>query len=210
MIKVIPAIIAKDIDEIAKKMSLVEPYVDWVQIDVSDGIFTSNVTWNRPEELKNIVSNISLEMHLMIANSAKDINGWIASGAKRIIVHVDDKSNQEEVAAMAKKAKDGGVSFGIALSPEVLVNDIKSLVPLADVVLLLAVNPGFSGQEFNESTLEKITDLRKIFPNVIIEIDGGINPETAKKCVAAGANILVSASYIFDSPNIKEAIDSLT
>ena len=189
MVQIIPAIIAKDINEISQKISLVEPYIDWVQIDVSDGIFTSNITWNNPQELRAIQSKISLEMHLMIENPTEHIDGWVNSGAKRIIVHVNSKSTQEETAAMAKKAKSGGVSFGIALSPEVLVEDVKNLVPLADVVLLLAVSPGFSGQEFNESVLQKISDLRKAFPNVIIEVDGGINPTTAKKCVAAGAGV---------------------
>ena len=217
MIEIIPAIIAKDIDEISQKISLVEPYVNWVQIDVSDGIFTPNVTWNNPQELaprlrsgqKNILSNIFLEIHLMIKNPAEHIDSWIDSGAKRVIIHVDSGSNQEEVNAMAKKAKSKDVSFGIALNPEVLVKDIKNLIPIADVVLLLAVAPGFSGQEFNESILEKISHLRKMFPDVIIEIDGGINAAVAKKCVEAGANILVAASYIFGAPDIKEAIEVL-
>jgi len=210
MTEIIPAIIGKDINEIAQKILLVKPYVKWVQIDVSDGIFTPNITWNNPEELNVISPGVLLEIHLMIASPAKYFNDWVASGAKRIIIHVNNQSHQEEVAAMAKKAKDKGVSFGIALTPEVLVKDIKNLVLVADVVLLLAVSPGFSGQKFDESILKKIGNLRKEFGNVIIEVDGGINPAVAKKCVAAGADILVSASYIFTSPNIKEAIENLT
>ena len=209
MVEVIPAIIAKDIGEISQKISLVEPYTDWVQIDVSDGIFTPNVTWNNPRELRAIQSKVSLEMHLMIKNPAEHIDSWINFGAKRIIVHVDSQSRQEEITAMAKKVKENAVSFGIALSPEVLVEGVKNLVPSADVVLLLAVSPGFSGQEFDESILKKISDLRKMFPDVIIEIDGGVNPEVAKKCIEAGANILVSASYIFNASDIEQAIEKL-
>lgn len=207
--EIIPAIIGKDITEIARKIALVEPYVKWAQIDVSDGIFTPNTTWNSSEELHSIITEVSLELHLMIEDPAKHLDYWVISGAKRIIVHVNSASTHEEVAAMAKKAKSGGVAFGIALSPEVSVEDVKSLVPLADVVLLLAVSPGFSGQKFNESILRKARDLRKAFPNVIIEVDGGINPVTAKTCVEAGADILVSGSYIFESADIKEAIENL-
>ncbi len=207
--EIIPAIIAKDIDEISQKILLVKPYVNWVQIDVSDGIFTPNVTWNNPQELKHISSGVSLEMHLMISDPAQHIDGWINSGAKRIIVHVDAKTSYEEVEAMAKKAKNSNVAFGIALNPDVGIDDIKNVVPLADIVLLLAVSPGFSGQKFNESILEKIRDLRKMFSDVMIEIDGGVNPDIAKKCIEAGANILVSASYIFEAPDIGKAIESL-
>lgn len=209
MTEIIPAIIGKDITEIAGKISQVEPFSKWAQIDVSDGIFTPNVTWNKPEELKSITFGVSLELHLMIVRPADHISAWIDSGAKRIVIHVDGRTGEEEVAAMAQQVKEKGISFGIALNPDVSVEAVEKLVPLADVVLLLAVSPGFSGQEFKDSILEKITHLRKEFPNAIIEIDGGINATTAKKCVEAGANILVSASYIFDSPNIKEAIQSL-
>ena len=209
MIEVIPAIIGKNITEIAQKILLVAPYVRWVQIDVSDGIFTPNTTWNRPEELKKITAEVSLELHLMVANPAEHMSDWIASGAKRIIVHVDSASNYDQINTMADMAKSKGVSLGIALSLEVQPETVKNLVPLADLVLLLAVSPGFSGQQFDESILEKIRYLRRIFPDVIIEIDGGITPPVAKKCVAAGANMLVSSSYIFGAPNIKEAIEEL-
>jgi len=207
--EIIPAIIAKNIDEISKKISQVEPYVNWVQIDVADGVFAPNVTWNNPVELRALQTKVSLEIHLMIADSARHFDSWVNSGAKRIIVHVDSASPQEEIAAMAAKAKEQGVSLGIALSLEVSPEDVKKLVPLADVVLLLAVSPGFSGQEFNESVLEKIRYLKKEFANVKIEIDGGVNPEVAKKCVEAGADMLVSGSYIFNAANIEEAIDEL-
>src|SRR3989338_9121633 len=98
--EIIPAIIAKNIDEISKKISQVEPYVNWVQIDVADGVFAPNVTWNNPVELRALQTKVSLEIHLMIADSARHFDSWVNSGAKRIIVHVDSASPQEEIAAM--------------------------------------------------------------------------------------------------------------
>src|SRR3989344_4742161 len=98
--EIIPAIIAKNIDEISKKISQVEPYVNWVQIDVADGVFAPNVTWNNPQELQNLQSKVSFETHLMITDPARHFDGWVNSGAKRIIVHVDSATPQEEIGAM--------------------------------------------------------------------------------------------------------------
>ncbi len=209
MVQIIPAIIAKNIEELEEKIKIIEPYTDWVQIDVSDGIFTPNINWNNPEDLKKIKSNVALEIHLMISNPEDFMDEWIDSGAKRIIVHVSNKSDFEGVKIISEKVKSRGLQFGIGLSPEVSVVDVQNIIPLADVVLLLAVDPGFSGQQFQPVVLEKIKDLRKLFPDVKIEIDGGINEETADQCIKAGADILVSASYIFDSENIEKAIATL-
>ena len=92
---------------------------------------------------------------------------------------------------------------------DIALEAVDRLIALVDTVLLLAVDPGFSGQEFQPAILEKITDLRKKFPDVTIEVDGGINPKTAKQCIEVGADVLISASYIFDSPNLQEAIEAL-
>jgi len=209
ILEIIPAIIAKNIDEISHKLKMVEPYCDWVQIDVSDGIFTKNTTWNNPAELKNINTKASLEAHLMISDTESHIAEWIDSGVKRILVPVDSTSDFQKILQMAEAVKSKGLQFVIALNPEVLIDEVKELIPLSDIVLLLAVNPGFSGQKFLPETIKKIRDLRKEFPDVKIEVDGGINKETAKECVKAGADILVSASYIFESKDIKRAIEDL-
>lgn len=209
MMEVIPAIIAKNFEELKEKIKKVEAFVSWVQIDVSDGIFTPNVTWNNPSDLKNLKSEVQLEIHLMINNPQKFIEGWTGSGVKKIIIHVDAKSDFEEIKSISKKIKNRGVQFGIALTPEVSVTDVENIIPIADVVLLLAVNPGFGGQEFQPKTLEKIKTLRELFPHATIEVDGGINLETTKQCVEVGADILVSGSFIFNSNNIEEAIQKL-
>ncbi len=207
--KIIPAIIPKSFDDLKEKLDKVVPYTDWVQIDISDGIFTPNTTWNNPADLEKIKTDVNLEIHLMIKNPEDYIEEWIGSGAKRIIVHVSSVDEYRKIDVIAKKIKSRGLEFGVGLSPDVSVDSVKEIITLADIVLLLAVNPGFSGQQFQPAILEKIKDLRKLFSNVKIEVDGGINKETAKQCIDAGADILVSASYIFDSDNIKEAIETL-
>lgn len=208
MTEVIPAIITKDIQELKRKIALVEPYVKWVQIDVSDGVFAPNITWNNPLDLKSFAVSVLLEVHLMVADPDRQVDDWISSGARRIIFHID-QLEREEVAKILKKAQSKGVDMGVALKPETDLGLIKSLASEVKLVLLLAVSPGFSGQRFNETVLEKIKILNRDCPDVIIEVDGGINLETGKKCLEAGADILVSGSYIFDSGNIKESIEEL-
>lgn len=219
MAQVIPAILEKEFSQIQRKIALVEPYVNWVQIDVSDGNFAPNVTWNNPEDLQNLDASLFIEVHLMISNPEKYLDAWISSGAKRIIVHIGGVSEERShtlqddlfhsVLDMAKQVRDQGLEFGIALNPEVAISVIEDLIPKADLILFLAVAPGWGGQKFKEIVLEKIKSLRKSHPEVKIEVDGGITPETGKKCIEAGADILVSGSYIFNSEDIQKAIDDL-
>src|SRR3989344_1066839 len=204
MIEIIPAIIAKSFEELEQKINEIVPYTDWLQIDISDGIYTPNTTWNNPKELQNLKTKINLEIHLMISCPENQFEKWILQNVKRIIFHVDSKSGYEKVKEISETLKNKDIQFGIALNPEVTIEQVKNLITLADIVLLLGVTPGFSGQKFQPKTLEKIKKLRELFPGGIIEVDGGINPETAKQCIEAGASILVSGSYIFNSKNIKE------
>ena len=209
MTEVIPAIIAKSFDELEDKLKKVETFVDWVQIDISDGIYTPNVTWNNPTDLHNIKSSVNIEVHLMIKDPERHIAEWIDSGAKRIIVHVSSENDYQKISEIAKLVKERGLEFGIAITPEIHVESVEKIIPLVGIVLLLAVDPGFSGQKFQPIILEKIKCLRALFPIVTIEVDGGINVKTAKECIEAGANAVISASFIFDSENYEEAIATL-
>ena len=209
MVQIIPAIIAKSFEELQEKIDKVSPYSDWAQIDVSDGIYTPNVTWNNPKELPNLKTNLNLEIHLMINNPENHITDWVKAGAKRIIVHINSKNDYQKINKISEILKNKNVQLAIALNPNISVEEIQNLIPLADTILLLAVTPGFSGQMIQPIILEKIKKLRELFPGVKIEVDGGINPETAKECIKFGADILVSQNYIFSSNNIKEAIESL-
>lgn len=214
--EVIPAILAKTFSELKEKIRQVESYVNWVQLDILDGNFAPNLTWNNPQELDAQDFSVFLEAHLMVLNPDKILDAWLASGIKRIIVHIEavgsEKSHtktdplQHKVIDMSQKVREAQVQFGLALNPETPISAVKDFLDYCDLVLLLAVSPGFGGQKFKEEVLPKISEVRKITDKVKIEVDGGINLVTGKKCAEAGADILVSNSYIFNSDNIKKAI----
>lgn len=206
MAEIIPAIIAKDFQEIKKKIRQVEPYTKWIQLDIMDGDFVPNTTWNNPKDLMKMDFSIFLEAHLMISEPEKYVDRWIEVGIKRTIVHIEAVKNLKKIVEKCRQKK---VEIGLALNPETSSGVIDDLMNQIDLVLILAVSPGFGGQKFKKETLRKIVDLRQKYPRVKIEVDGGINPETAKKCVKAGADILISGSYIFKSKNIAQAIDKL-
>lgn len=168
--------------------------------DVADGMFTFNRSWNEPELLAEIAPGFSFEAHLMTENPASMAKRWLSAGAKQIIVHKEAASPNAfaEIAAMAKKA---GAEAALALNPETSVAEVKHYFNYASSFLILAVHPGLSGQKFLPLVLEKISSLRREVPNAKIEVDGGINPETARLAIDAGADCLVSGSDIFGNSN---------
>ena len=203
MIEIIPTIIAKDFKELEEKIRKVEPYVDWVQLDVMDGQFVANSTWNKPADLKNLKTNLKLEAHLMIKNPEENIDDWIESGLKRIIIHFESTKQPEEV---IRKIRGAGLETGIAINPETPIEIVDDFIARLDLILVMTVQPGRGGQTFLEETLDKIKNLRDKYKDVNIEVDGGINPETAPKVIQAGANLLASGNAIFKSDDIEETI----
>lgn len=210
MIQIIPAIIAKDFQELKDKINQIEPFVEWAQLDVMDGKFVDNTTWNNPSDLRELKTNLKLEAHLMVENPEEVIDDWIESGVKRIIVHCE---STERLYKIVEKIQKAGLEAGIAINPETSVNVLNSLF-IADylspiTILIMTVRPGRGGQEFLEATLGKVIILREKYKNVNIEVDGGINLETVSKVVRAGANILIIGSAIFESEDIKKTIKEL-
>lgn len=208
MVEIIPAILEKNRAEVITAIKKVESYVDWVQFDVMDGIFVTNNTWDLPDA--NFAENFSVKMeaHLMIANPALKIGDWLKAGVKRIIIQ-REAINDADFSVVAKKCAAAGVEVGIALSPRISALTIGKIISFINIVLCLGVDPGFSGQVFQSGVLEKISWLRKNNSRLKIEADGGINKKTAREAIAAGADILVSRSYIFDSDNPEERIKEL-
>jgi len=206
MIEIIPAIIPKFFQEIEEKIKLVEPYVDWVQLDVMDGKFVNNLTWTNPNDLKSLNTNLNLEVHLMINNPEEAIDDWIESGVKRIIIHYESTDKHKEI---IEKVKRAGLEIGLAINPETSIEVIDEFYKDIDLVLIMSVNPGFGNQDFLNESVDKIRQLRERYKNVNIEVDGGVNLETAPNVIKAGANILISGSAIFKSNNIEETIKKL-
>ncbi len=208
-IKVAPSILSADFSSLGKEIKKVElAGADIIHIDVMDGHFVPNITIGAVV-VKSIrkVTKLPLDVHLMIENPGKFIDDFVAAGSDMITVHIEAMSSAK-LKAQSAKLKKQGIKFGISLNPATPLSKIKNILNFVDFVLVMSVNPGFSGQKFKFEVLSKIRELRSIF-NGDIAVDGGINDEIAKKAVFAGADILVAASCIFNSNDYKKTIRRL-
>lgn len=206
MIEIIPSINVRTFPEVLERIKKVEPYVSWCHLDVTDGIFSKHLTWHEPRDLLNLETKLNLEVHLMTEEPEKIITDWFVKPIKRLIVHLEAVKAPEFI---IQKCRDVGVEIGLAINPETFWGKLESWFGKVDIYQVLAVHPGPSGQKIQEGIYDKIVHIRKACSECIIEIDGGINPETAREALRVGANLLVSGSYIFESDNIAKALDEL-
>lgn len=216
IVEIVPAIIAKNFEELERKIRQVEPYVKSVQIDIMDGIFVSNKTWNNPEELKNIKTNLEIEAHLMVEDVVGEAEKWLNSGVKRILAHWEAMTEdlRFKIYELRKKIQEKGIEFGIVLNLETPINvlsDFSSIInyQLLIIQLMSIAKIGAHGYPFSEEVIPKIKALREKYPDVKISVDGGINLENAKRVKEAGADILVVGSTIFESKDIGKIINGL-
>jgi len=207
VILVAASILAADFDNLPEEITAVERAgTDLVHVDVMDGRFVSNKTAFSPELLKKLRKSCSIpfDVHLMVDIPKEYVKKYTES-VDIITIHVERATREEfiKIKIFLKNKK-----VGVALNPGTSINRVIPFIPYADIILIMAVNPGFGGQRFIPGALEKIKALRKIYKGQI-EIDGGINAETARLAVAAGADILVAGTYIFGNQSYAEAINSL-
>jgi ribulose-phosphate 3-epimerase len=208
-IKIAPSILSADFNNLAAELKKVQRAgADLIHIDIMDGHFVPNITIG-PVVVKKIrkATKLPLDVHLMIENPLKYIGDFVNAGSDMITVHIETVSIKE-LAAISKGLKSQGVKSGVSLNPATPLAKIKAALPLVDFVLVMSVNPGFSGQEFIPGALKKIKALRAIFKKDI-SVDGGINNITGRLAKEAGANILAAGSYIFGAKDIRAAINSL-
>lgn len=201
--KIVPAIIAKSQEELSERILKVKNYVDRVQLDVMDGKFVPNLSIDFDFDLPE--TNCHFEAHLMIENPME----WIEKNYMKvdtILAHFESCSNPDEVIDLVKKKKK---QVGFVLNPETSITKIRMYLDVIDQILIMTVNPGFYGSPFLPEMVGKISKLRKIAPDLDIEVDGGITPSTIGLVDKAGANLFVSGSYIVKSQNVKEAINNL-
>lgn len=209
MIRIAPSILSADFSKLAFELKKVEAAgADLIHVDIMDGHFVPNITIG-PVVVKYIrkATSLPLDVHLMIENPAKYIDAFVKAGSDMITVHIETVTIKE-LAAIAKGLKKSRVKLGISLNPGTPLAKIIKALPLVDFVLVMSVNPGFGGQDFIPSALNKIRSLRLIFKKDIA-VDGGINNLTAKLVIEAGANVLAAGSYIFGAKNTRKAINSL-
>lgn len=215
--KISPSILSADFANLQKDIELVEKNdVDYIHVDVMDGHFVPNITFG-PDAIKAIrpVTKLPLDTHLMIENPENYIDAFAEAGADIIGVHVEATAHIHRALQMIKNKN---VQAEVVINPGTPVESIRHVLSMVDQVLVMTVNPGFGGQSFIEESLSKIQQLAKLKDkygyNYDIEVDGGIVPETAKRCKDAGANVFVAGSYIYgaEQPNeqiqlLKEAIE---
>ena len=198
-----PSILSADFSRLGKEISAVEKAgVDWIHVDVIDGHFAPNLTMGPfiVETCKRI-TNLTLDVHLMIDNPDQFVETFAKAGAGCISVHLEGNPN---ISRTLQEVRSLGVRTGLVLNPGTPVASAEAVLHLVDYVLLMSVNPGYSGQTFQPITFERVSQMRalldKLNPGAAIEVDGGVTAENIKPLHEAGATIFVAATAIFKHP----------
>lgn len=205
MIEVIPAILEDDFPEIEKKIRLVEPYVSWVQIDIADSTLVPNTTFLDPKPFSLLKKPVRLEVHMMVRDPLVYLKSYFDSNFRRFIAHIEGDNIDEFIS----KAKELGGEAGLSIDGPTPISKIRPYLDKIDVVLVMAVKAGFSGQPYREGTGEKIRKIKDMKSDLPIAVDGAMNVDNARKAVEAGATRINSNSYIFGAKDIKVAVESL-
>lgn len=212
MLKIAPSILSADFAKLGAEILDVEKGgADLIHVDVMDGHFVPNITIG-PLIVEAIrpVTNLPLDVHLMIENPDQYIEAFARAKADIITVHVEACPHLHRTIQLIKSF---GVKAGVVLNPSTSVSTIEHILQDIDMVLLMTVNPGFGGQKFIHSVLPKIKQVRQMIDekglDIDIQVDGGVNEETAKLCVDAGANVLVAGSAVFNFEDRKERIEKI-
>jgi ribulose-phosphate 3-epimerase len=203
-----PSILSADFTNLAQQIRMVEiGGADWIHCDVMDGHFVPNITFG-PAIVKaaNKVTKLPIDVHLMIENPDKYLEDFIEAGASYVSVHVEEVVHLNRTIS---RIKELGAKAGVVINPATPVSSIIDVVEYIDLLLIMTVNPGFGGQKFIPNSIRRIKEavtLRsEVNANFLIEIDGGVNVETAKTAFEAGAEVFVAGSSIFKADNISAA-----
>jgi len=205
-----PSVLSCDFGRLREEIAAVES-ADVIHLDIMDGHYVPNLTFGYVllEKIRSLTS-LPLDAHLMVTNPASYVERLAKIGVDWISFHQECEFHSHR---LVQRIKELGVKAGLALNPAVPLSTLECILPDLDYVLLMSVNPGFSGQSFIPAALEKVRALRNMIDTdkmaALIEIDGGVNCDNAARIRDAGADILVSASYIFGSSNYAAAIKSL-
>lgn len=206
-----PSILSADFANLERDIKLAEEAgADWLHIDVMDGHFVPNITIGVPvvASIKK-VTNLPLDVHLMIENPEKYIEAFAKAGADIITFHYEAVEPQY-IGQCINLIKSCGIKAGMSIKPKTLAEIVFPYLKDLDLLLVMTVEPGFGGQKFMHECAEKISLIKKKADNkLIIQVDGGINAQTARICTSYGANSLVAGNYIYKSDDIKSAVNSL-
>lgn len=212
MIKIAPSILAADFSKLGEEVKAAEQAgADWIHIDVMDGHFVPNISFG-PIAVQAVrpLTDLPLDVHLMIENPDRYIKDFVQAGADYITVHAEACPHLHRTLQLIRSE---GAKPGVVLNPHTPVSAIQHVLEDVDLVLLMTVNPGFGGQKFIPSVLSKISELKAMITerglDVEIEIDGGINEETIVPCTEAGANVFVAGSAIYGKEDRRAALRTI-
>ena len=206
--QILPSLLQCDFGDLKGEVDqLAAANVKALHLDVMDGHFVPNLTYGMP-----IVSGLRgqtdmpLDVHLMISNPQQYIEQFFEAGADMITIHVEAV---DDPTPLLKQIRELGAASGLALNPDTAVEAVKPYLDDCDLVLPMSVNAGFGGQKFNPVALEKLRELRTLKPDLILQVDGGVNLETIRQCADAGADLFVVGSAIFKQANYQVALDQM-
>ena len=201
MVDIAPSMLGADFGKMREAAEMVAPHSAYLHMDVMDGHFVPNLTMG-PDLVKALEGIAPLDVHLMVTNPIDFIEDFRDAGAEIISVHVEANNPLKAL----KSIKKNNMKAGIALNPSTPENSIEPFIGLADMILVMSVEPGYCGQDFHENTIERVRHYKKTYPDKIIEVDGGVSPSNSERLVDAGADILVAGSAIFKAEDPIEIV----
>ncbi len=211
-VKISPSLLSADFLHLGDAIEMVNrSQADWFHIDVMDGVFVPNISYGMSitTQIKQMARK-PLDVHLMIVQPERYIESFSKSGADILTVHLEASNHLHRTIQEIKK---WGMKAGVALNPHTPVNTLEDIIRDIDIVLIMSVNPGFGGQSFIPNALNKIKALKQLIltsgSQALIEVDGGVNLETGRQLVEAGADALVAGSFVFNAPQPELQIEGL-
>lgn len=209
---VLPSLLSADFLNLSKDIKTMEQAgADAFHLDVMDGQFVPNITYGMPViRAVRSATDLPLDVHLMTDNPEQFIEEYAHIGVDMLSFHIEATNHAHR---LIKAIQDTGMKAGVALNPQTPISSVRHLLSDVDFILIMTVNPGFGGQSFISQCLDKVRSLAQIKNenslSFEIEVDGGVNGDTAKQCLAAGAHMLVSGSYLFNTDNTEHAITAM-
>ncbi len=207
-----PSILSADFNNLGKDIEMLNrSKAEWVHCDIMDGVFVPNISFGIPivQHVRKITNKV-LDVHLMIVHPERYIKDFKKAGADYLTVHYEACTHLHRT---IQEIKNEGMKAGVSLNPHTSISLLEDILPELDMVLIMSVNPGFGGQSFIKNSLKKIAKLKdmasRLNPNLIIQVDGGVDTTNVSEIVKAGANCLVAGSAVFKSENPEATIEKL-